>query len=87
VDAQAAEPLHEAVEHVDRGPASDRARWSGVVEAWNTRAREESLQLGASSRVITRRAILAVSSTSNLGHAMPCLAENHCRKPTSNGAL
>ena len=52
--------------------ASDRARWLGVVEELKTLASEDSLQLGASSRVITRRASLAVSSTSNFGHGRPC---------------
>ena len=36
-----------------------------MVEALNSLASEDSLQLGASSRVITRRASRAVSSTSN----------------------
>ncbi len=52
--------------------ASDSARWLGVVPELNTRAREDSLQLGASSLVITRRASFAVSSTSNDGHGRPC---------------
>ena len=52
--------------------ASERARWLGVVVDRNTRANEESLQLGASSRVMTRRASLAVSTTSNPGQARPC---------------
>ena len=52
--------------------ASDNARWLGVVLAPNRTASELSLQLGASSRVMTRRASLAVSSTSNAGQARPC---------------
>ena len=67
--------------------ASESARWLGVVVDRNARARDESLQLGASSRVITRRASLAVSTTSNLGHARPCFSAKWRRKPTSNGAL
>ncbi len=67
--------------------ASDRARWLGVVVELKTRASEESLQLGASSRVMTRRASLAVSSTSNRGQARPCSRLKCWRKPTSNGAL
>jgi hypothetical protein len=50
-------------------------------------ASEESLQFGASSRVITRRASLAVSSTSNRGHGRPCCSAKYLRNPTSNGAL
>jgi hypothetical protein len=57
------------------------------VEAPNSWASEPSLQLGASSRVITRRASFAVSSTSNFGHGRPCSAAKCLRKPTSNGAL
>ena len=67
--------------------ASESARWLGVVVERNTRARDESLQLGASSRVITRRASLAVSTTSNPGQARPCRSAKWRRKPTSNGAL
>ena len=52
--------------------ASESARWLGVVVELNTLASDDSLQLGASSRVITRRASLAVSSTSNFGHGRPC---------------
>ena len=47
--------------------ASESARWLGVVVALKVTASEDSLQLGASSRVITRRASRAVSSTSNGG--------------------
>ena len=54
--------------------ASDSARWLGVVVAWKALASDESLQLGASSRVTTRRASLAVSSTSNAGQGRPCRA-------------
>ena len=43
--------------------------------------------MGASSRVITRRASLAVSSTSNRGHGRPWRAAKCLRNPTSNGAL
>jgi hypothetical protein len=44
----------------------------GVVVDPNAIASELSLQLGASSRVITRRARRAVSSTSNAGQGRPC---------------
>src|SRR5688572_16075315 len=50
--------------------ASDRARWLGVVVALKSWARDESLQLGASSRVTTRRASLAVSRTSKRGRVV-----------------
>ena len=61
--------------------ASESARWLGVVVELNTLASEDSLQLGASSRVITRRASLAVSSTSNFGHGRPCSRAKCWRKP------
>ena len=67
--------------------ASASARWLGVVDDRKTLASDDSLQLGASSRVITRRAISAVSSTSNAGHGRPCTSAKWRRKPTSNGAL
>ncbi len=51
--------------------ASARARWQGVTCARKRRARVDSLQLGASSRVSTRRASLAVSRCSKAGHARP----------------
>ena len=43
--------------------------------------------MGASSRVITRRASLAVSSTSKPGQGGPARCAKWRRKPTSNGAL
>ena len=58
-----------------------------MVVALNDAAREDSLQLGASSRVITRRASLAVSSTSKGGQPGPAARAKWRRKPTSNGAL
>ena len=67
--------------------ASESARWLGVVVAPNRVASELSLQLGASSRVITRRASFAVSSTSKPGHGRPCRSAKNFRNPTSNGAL
>ena len=67
--------------------ASDRARWSGVVDDRNSRASVASLQLGASSRVRTRRARRAVSTESGAGQAMPSRAHPALRKPRSNGAL
>ena len=67
--------------------ASDNARWFGVVLAPNSAASELNLQLGASSRVMTRRASLAVSSTSKAGQTRPCCSAKCRRKPTSNGAL
>ncbi len=67
--------------------ASDSARWLGVVPELKTLASEESLQFGASSRVMTRRASRAVSSTSNRGQGRPCFAAKCLRNPTSKGAL
>ena len=69
--AEVAEPLDQPVQHVDGGP--------GVVaapggSAWSRRGRTAasvaSRQLGTSSRVSTRRASTAVSTTAKPGHAM-----------------
>ncbi len=46
-----------------------------------------SLQFGTSSRVSTRRASTAVSTTANAGHARCWSTAAAFRKPTSNGAL
>ncbi len=70
--AEVAEPLHEAVQDVDRGAGVGERPVVGGRAAPNTTASELSLQLGASSRVITRRASMAVSSTSKRGHGRPC---------------
>ena len=67
--------------------ASDSARWSGVVVDPKAAASELSLQLGASSRVTTRRASLAVSTTSKAGHGRPWAAAKWRRNPMSKGAL
>ena len=48
--------------------ASSSARWSGVVVARKNGASVASLQLGTSSRVSTRRASTAVSTTAKPGH-------------------
>ncbi len=67
--------------------ASDSARWLGVVAERKTTARELSLQLGASSRVITRLARRAVSTTSKPGQGRSCTPAKCLRKPTSNGRV
>ena len=67
--------------------ASASARWLGVVEELKAFAREDSLQLGASSLVMTRRASLAVSRTSNGGQPRPWSRAKWRRNPTSKGAL
>ena len=67
--------------------ASDRARWFGVVVARNSLASVPSLQFGASSGVITRRASKAVSTTAKSGQSYPCTWLSCLRKPMSNGAL
>ncbi len=67
--------------------ASSSARWFGVVAAWKNGASVLSLQFGTSSRVSTRRASTAVSTTANAGHGIACRAQAALRKPTSNGAL
>ena len=59
----------------------------GVTGDPNALASELSLRLGASSRVITRRASRAVSSTSKRGRGRPLLLGEVAQEPTSNGAL
>ena len=69
-------------------PARPRAPGgSGVVAERNTMASELSLQFGASSRVITRRASRAVSTHLEARARRAPAAAKCLRKPTSNGAL
>ena len=85
--ADVAEPRDQPVQHVDRRP---RIGQRAVVRR-RRRAEEPgergSLQLGTSSRVSTRRASTAVSTTANAGQARCCSARAAFRNPTSNGAL
>ena len=67
--------------------ASDNARWFGVVVVRKSLASVPSLQFGASSGVITRRASSAVSTTAKSGQSYPCTRLSCFRKPMSNGAL
>ena len=71
VHAEAAEPLHQAVQHVDGGAGVGQGPVVGRGGGVEDPGERGDLQLGASSRVITRRASLAVSSTSNRGHGRP----------------
>jgi hypothetical protein len=57
------------------------------VPALKNCARVANLQLGTSSRVNTRRASRAVSTTANAGHGSCCSSAAAFRNLTSNGAL
>ncbi len=93
---QLLERVHAEVAEPGRSGRAARRRWRGRRTgpggwaSWSapkSTASELSLQLGVSSRVTTRRASLAVSSTSKRGHGRPCRAAKCWRNPTSNGAL
>ena len=67
--------------------ASCRARWSGVVVAPKTCAREPRRWLGVSSRTTSWRASWRVSSTAKPGQGVPVRAAAALRKPMSKPAL
>ena len=67
--------------------ASCRARWSGATWEWKTRASEDSLWLGASSRVTRARASRTVSRTVGPGQGVLVAAAAALRKEMSKRAL
>ena len=67
--------------------ASWRARWSGVVVAPKSTAREPNRWLGASSRVTSWRARWTVSTTGKRGQSRSARAHAALRNETSNPAL
>ena len=67
--------------------ASASARCWGAVRAPKNSARVDSLQLGTSSSLSTRRASSTVSTTGKPGQGRSQVWHAARRKPTSNGAL
>ena len=67
--------------------ASASARWVGFVVVRKCTDSVASLQSGTSSRVSTRRASSAVSTTREPGHGRSKRLQAALRKPMSNGAL